>query len=264
MVETQKSKERSRSFPVVPLKSALERLQQFEAKFGRHPAPYEKAGLAWGMEEGSSQANRYLAALKAFGLVEYQGSGKDRVVALSDDGRLYLRAQQESLRREVIKRSALRPKQLAHFWPMWGVDRPIDAICLDDLRLKYGFTDASAPQFLKVYDETIAFAGLASSDKIQSVEPVDEDEEEEAPVEPGQTVTIGAGREVKAPPSTPTLALAPDQPNERVLTTGILSRDASFRLLVTGRVGPKELEILIRKLQIDKELLAEPEEDWKV
>jgi hypothetical protein len=46
---------------------------------------------------------------------------------------------------------------------------------------------------------------------------------------------------------------------ERELTTGLLSKDASFRLIVSGHVGVKEIDILIKKPQIDKAILAESE-----
>jgi hypothetical protein len=36
---------------------------------------------------------------------------------------------------------------------------------------------------------------------------------------------------------------------ERELTTGLLSKDANFRLIVSGPVGVKEIERLIRKLE---------------
>jgi hypothetical protein len=36
-----------------------------------------------------------------------------------------------------------------------------------------------------------------------------------------------------------------------------LSRGASFRLIVSGNIGVLEIERLIRKLEIDKEILAE-------
>jgi hypothetical protein len=41
----------------------------------------------------------------------------------------------------------------------------------------------------------------------------------------------------------------------------MLSKTASFRLLVTGSVGAKEIDRLIAKLQLDKEILAESELD---
>jgi hypothetical protein len=46
---------------------------------------------------------------------------------------------------------------------------------------------------------------------------------------------------------------------ERELTTGLLSKDANFRLIVSGPVGVKEIERLISKLELDKEILAEPD-----
>lgn len=46
---------------------------------------------------------------------------------------------------------------------------------------------------------------------------------------------------------------------ERELTTGLLSKDANFRLLVSGPVGVKEIERLIAKLELDKEILSSSE-----
>ena len=46
---------------------------------------------------------------------------------------------------------------------------------------------------------------------------------------------------------------------ERQLATGLLSKTVSFRLFVSGNVGAKEIERLIAKLQLDKEILADPD-----
>jgi phosphoglycolate phosphatase-like HAD superfamily hydrolase len=48
---------------------------------------------------------------------------------------------------------------------------------------------------------------------------------------------------------------------ERELMTGLLSKGASFRLIVIGHVGEKEIERLIKKLELDKEILADASED---
>ena len=47
---------------------------------------------------------------------------------------------------------------------------------------------------------------------------------------------------------------------ERELTTGLLAKEASFRLIVSGKIGVKEIERLIQKLEIDKEILADQED----
>ena len=48
---------------------------------------------------------------------------------------------------------------------------------------------------------------------------------------------------------------------ERELTAGLLSKGANFRLLVSGQVGVKEIERLIAKLELDKEILAEADDE---
>ena len=48
---------------------------------------------------------------------------------------------------------------------------------------------------------------------------------------------------------------------ERELTKGILAKDSSFRLIVSGNIGVKEIERLIKKLELDKEILADHDDD---
>ncbi|MEM6609414.1 MAG: hypothetical protein AAF689_12620 [Pseudomonadota bacterium] len=157
-------KERSPSFPFIALPEAVKRLEAFEQTFGRHPTPAAKAGLAWGLKDGSSQAAQLLAALKAFGFVEYSGTAKDRTAYLTDRARTYLRAQQQHIKDGVLREAALEPKQFQKFWAIWGADRPPDPICLDELILKHAFTDSAANTFLKVYDNTIEYSGLSDAD----------------------------------------------------------------------------------------------------
>ncbi|HEY8260099.1 MAG TPA: hypothetical protein VIG55_02720 [Methylosinus sp.] len=157
-------RDRSPAFPNITLEAALKRLGEFEAHFKRSPARPDRIGEAWGIK-GRAYVDRTAAALKYFGLLEYQGSGTARQVVVSEEGRKFLRAQQEDTKREVIRSAALRPKQIAHFWERWGTDRPADAACLDELILQNGFSDSGARDFLSVYDATISFARLSESDK---------------------------------------------------------------------------------------------------
>jgi hypothetical protein len=174
-----KKRERSPSFPFIPLKTAIERLTAFDEFSKRHPVPAKHSGAAWGFKGFTSQAQQTLAALKSFGLIEYQGSGENLVAVLSEDGRLYLRSQQESVKHSVLKRVALKPKAIAKYFSMWGVERPNDAICLDELVLKGGFYGIGGKTFLSVYDDTIAYAKLTDSDKIAPREGGEEQDAEE-------------------------------------------------------------------------------------
>lgn len=164
------ARDRSPAYPFISLKTAVDRLVAFEQKFGRHPAPLDKAGLAWGIKPDSSQAAQTLSALKYFGLVEYSGSTISRVAAITEDGRNLMRAQQASVKTEILKAAAMRPKAINAYWDKWGHDRPIDEVCLDDLVMKGAFTPTAAKVFLRVYDETVAFAGLTNGDTMDSQE----------------------------------------------------------------------------------------------
>jgi hypothetical protein len=246
-------KDRSPSFPFIPLSVAVQRLEAFESYFGRHPATAARAGLAWGLKEASSAADQTLAALRSFGLVEYNGTGPRREVSVSEDGRKYLRAQQDSVKEAVLKTCALRPRVIRQFWAAWGAERPADAVAIDTLVLDNAFSDNGARAFLKVYDATVAFAKLSTADKVDVTEDDGHDEGDQGP-------------EIKStppnPPLSPTKRIPLEGPSrlmdgERELTTGILSKDTKFRLIVSGPVGVKEIERLISKLELDKDILAE-------
>jgi hypothetical protein len=165
MTENLAQRDRSPAFPVIGLQTAVDRLVEFESYYKRSNARSEKVGEAWGIKT-KAYADRMAAALRYFGLLEYQGAGKDRTIAVSEEGRKYLRAQQEETKQQIIKDAALRPKQIAVCWALWSNDRPADAACIDELVQYHGFSVAGARDFLKVYDSTISFAGLTGSDKI--------------------------------------------------------------------------------------------------
>ncbi len=48
---------------------------------------------------------------------------------------------------------------------------------------------------------------------------------------------------------------------ERELTTGMLAKDANCRLIVDGKIGVKEIDRLVRKLEPDKEIFADQGDD---
>lgn len=163
-VKTSRQRERSPAFPALPLEPALQRLSAFESHFKRSAARPSNIGSAWGLDS-KTYIDRIVAALRYFGLLEYHGIGKERQIVISEEGRNLLRVQQDEIKQRLIQRAALRPKQISFFWEEWGDDRPSDNACLDDLMFNHKFSKAGAKDFLKVYDETIAFSGLSKSDK---------------------------------------------------------------------------------------------------
>jgi hypothetical protein len=194
------ARERSPSFPFIGLKATLDRLVEFDKVFPRQEPPADRVYLAWGFKGDTSQAQQTLAALKAFGFVDYKGSGPKRGVVLSEDGRTYLRAQQDSEKQKVAKRAALKPKWIAYFWKVWGSNRVPDPVRLDTLVLQHKFNDAAAPRFLKVYDDTIAYAGLSDSDKPAAVDEDPDEPKDELPnIEVGDFIQVEINGKLQLP-----------------------------------------------------------------
>ena len=163
-VKASGQRERSPAFPALPLETALQRLVSFESHFKRSAARPDNIGSAWGLDS-KPYIDRIVAALRYFGLLEYHGTGNERQIVISEEGRNFLRAQQKEVKQRLIQQAALRPKQIIFFWDEWGDDRPSDDVCLDALMFNHRFSKVGARGFLKVYDETISFAGLSKSDK---------------------------------------------------------------------------------------------------
>jgi len=252
-VENVAQRDRSPAFPVIGLKTAIERLVEFEAYYKRSAARPEKVGEARGIKT-KAYADRMAAALRYFGLLEYQGAGKDRTIAVSEEGRKYLRAQQEETKQEVIKAAALRPKQIADLWGHWLNDRPADAACVDDLVQNHGFSVAGARDFLKVYDATISYAGLTDSDKI------DPNQEEAAGDEgTGEDRIINSSVRLKTPANplpAPPQGKVKIMDGERVVFTEESNPQNYLKLVASGEVDETMLEALEDYVKRQKKRLA--------
>jgi hypothetical protein len=248
------TKDRSPSFPFIPLKTAIERLEAFDKKFGRHPAPAAKAALAWDMKEKSSQGDQTLAALKSFGLIKYDGMGTARHASLTDAGRNYLRAQQEGIKKEILKGAALSPKIMRKFWAIWNADRPPDEVALDKLILENGFSEGGARNFLKVYDDTVSYAGLSESDKVDPEQEGSDDDD-------GGGEAVAAIKPIIPPKPVNPAPLVPQgkvklMDGERIVFTEETNPQNYLKLVANGEVDETMLEALEDYVKRQKKRLA--------
>jgi hypothetical protein len=245
-------RERSPRAPTLSLRKALERAEVFYQEHKKHAVRVEDAVAAWNYGPKSSGGRQAIATLIMYGIFQDTGSAADRKVQLTDLALRWLIDERPEKRAEALRVIALKPKILADLWNTWGPEPPGDSACRSQLRLDWGFTEATAQEILGIYKDNIVFSGLSDTGIMNAANPAgsgldanDFGEYEDAPPSP-------------PPPSTPPVHERVKLiPGERELTTGLLSKDASFRLLVSGTVGVKEIERLIAKLQIDKEILAD-------
>ncbi|MDE2106875.1 MAG: hypothetical protein KGL39_57200 [Patescibacteria group bacterium] len=110
------------------------------------------------------------------------------------------------------------------------------------------FIPQAADAALRAYRETkdlVNEEGAAYSPEIEGKP------DAEASAMPQTATPTPLARAVVAP------LAAPGLPSERELLRGPLSREASYRLMVTGRIGPKELGKIIKLLTLQAELFEE-------
>lgn len=161
-----KRRERSPSFPFIPLAKAVDRARAMADTHKRSPARLSMVGETWGYAPKSSGLLQTVSALKAFGLLEDVGRGEERKLQLSELAWRLLHDTRSGSKEQAIKEAALRPKMIAEYVTQWLPSRPSDSHCVSELHLDRGFSQASAELFLKVFDETIAFANLKSHDTL--------------------------------------------------------------------------------------------------
>lgn len=163
--EGRNKKERSPSFPFIPLQKALERAHAMLAAHRRNQTRPSAVSDTWGYSPSSSGFMQTVAALKAYGLIDDVGRGEDRRVQLSDLAVRILSDAREGAREQAIKEAAMKPKMFMAYSVIWFPERPSDAHCLSELTLDRGFTQEAAKLFLRVFDENMSFAFHGSPDK---------------------------------------------------------------------------------------------------
>ncbi|WP_128958164.1 hypothetical protein [Bradyrhizobium guangzhouense] len=256
-------KERSPSFPFIGLSKALDRARAVYAHAKRHEARLSDLAAAWGMGLKSSGTIQTVAALVAYGLLEDQGSGETRKFKVTELALRALEDQRPGAREAAQAEAALKPRLIAEYVEKWKEGRPADGICISELRFERSFTEDGAKAFLKVFDDTAGFTKGAESDK----------KPDPATQPDGQKLgengdKLGDKPDVPKGDHKPPLHKPPVKhterrilmEGERELTTGMLAKGASFRLIVSGKIGVKEIERLIQKLSIDKEILADEDD----
>jgi hypothetical protein len=245
--------DRSPSFPYIGLTKSLERLRQLFDKAKRFEVRLDDAGKDWGFNAKSSSTFQTVGALIAYGLLDNLGSKGERKVKVSDIGWRILEDARPGVREQLLAEAALKPKVIAEYAERWKDGRPDDAHCISQLKFESKFTHDGAVKFLTVFDDAIGFTKGIVRDSVPDIKDApgrQNQDESKLPLKPH------ADRD--APLQSGKVAV---MQGERELTTGLLSKEAQFRLIVSGPVGVKEIDRLIRKLELDKEILADQDSD---
>jgi hypothetical protein len=178
--QASRARHRSPNYPFINLEKAIERTRQIYEADRRHEVPIRVVSeKRWEFKAGSSQGDQTVAALRAFGLVEVTGSSDKRMVRISDRAYRILAGANDAAER--IKDAALAPAIHGELWQKYGTDGlPSSDVIRNYLlfeREAGRFNEDVVDAFIDRFKETISFAKLESSDKIDEVEVEEKDEE---------------------------------------------------------------------------------------
>jgi len=247
-------KERSPSFPFIPLEKAVWRAGALLEAHKREPARLSSVAATWGYAPKSSGLQQTVAALKQYGLVEDTGSGEDRKVSITELARRILVDQRPGAKEAALKEAATLPRLMGEYIPRWVPDRPSDAHCISELELDRGFNGEGAKLFLRVFDDTVAFAHLSNSDSLSESQlesaglsnPVKDARAYEAATAPKADLWAGH------------FAATGPKPFAQRLKIELTAHSMGVSAVLLNR---GEVDTLIRMLEANKMLLAEASTD---
>ncbi len=244
------SRSRSPSYPVFSLPEAIARVRKIHDADRRNPVERIVVASHMGYSGISGASDQAISALVQYDLVEKVAKGELKVSQTAID---ILHPESETQRKAAVLRAAYSPELFKGLKERFPESRFSDS-ALRSYLVRIGFVERAVDTVVKSYTETCNYLEQIGAHASEVAQPGAISEFKRDEVEPRLVVTPVAPKAVVdvAPTSTD---------GERVLTTGLLSKEATFRLLVSGKIGVKEIERLIRKLELDKEILADSEDE---
>lgn len=163
---TSPARKRSPSYPAINLEEAIRRVRQLWEKQHEYPTPLTTAFGIWGYESTAGNANLVVAALRKFGLVDYEGSGQSRKVKTTPLAVQILDHPNEATRKVAIQEAALLPPIHQELWQQYGAKLPTDDHLRWELEQERNFSKSGASDFIPEYRRTLSFAGLTGGDTV--------------------------------------------------------------------------------------------------
>lgn len=150
---------RSPSYPYISLREAVAKIRVVREKQHHHPTTPAVIASLWEYSPKSSGGRQTVAALRSFGLLEPVGDGQMKVS--NNAARILLSEEDSQERLALLREAALKPRLHAKLWERFGAKLPAPQSLRITLELEEGFNANSVEDFLREYEDTIAFAKVA-------------------------------------------------------------------------------------------------------
>lgn len=165
---------RSPPYPYVGLAKAMQKAEQLYNAVRHHAAALPTAAKAWDTGAKSSATLQSVGALIQYGLLQDEGVGDARKVKLTPLAlKIVMDKRPESIERaSALEQAALTPRVFREIYDEYGTAVEIDVALLVHAltaeRVQKGrapYSEQSAAEVIRVYRDTIGYAGITDSDK---------------------------------------------------------------------------------------------------
>lgn len=257
------SRSRSPNYPSLSLGEAIEAVRPVYAKERRAKFPRLALAAHLGYSSMNGRALAKIGALRAYGLID----GREDALTVSQTALALLEAPAGSRDRTVAYQNAfLAPPLFRRIKEEHGDQTPSPETLRWWLQQE-GYAGDAADRALRVFLESADLVSRETESRGSTDGDLEADDAEADEFVQSDPALRGAFAEVGRRAREAEHRVRRDTEDlrtgahERVLQSGMLSKTASYKLIVTGEVGLAEIERLIRKIELDKEILADPGND---
>ncbi len=251
------SRSRSPNYPSISLGTAIEAIKEVYAKEKRAHFPRTSLAGHLGYSSINGRSLARIGAIRAYRLIE----GREDDLAVSQTAIAILEAPEGSPdRAEAYRTAFLSPTIFKRIHDKYGDETPSH----ETLRwwlTQQGYVGDASDKTLKSYLASLRVVNAETEGYLPVPPEPDNDGKPDKDGLP-QSLDQGFGvREVKPARRSENRTVGLEVgTHERVLQAGLLSKGASYRVLVTGHVGKAEFDKLIAKLQMDEDILADEDD----
>lgn len=232
-------RQRSPNYPNYSLRECIAFLTKYYAKNKASETHFDEAVISIGHSPSSSTANRAIAAMIAFGLFEFRGSGNAKFYKASKLAQTYMLSTDDDEKAQLLKKAALTDESMKDVWDKWGANIPQEQSIQKSLQLEMSYSPEGAKNFAKVIIDTYEFAHLNEAI-------VDGNNEEESPNrdEQKQIRIDGTAKKATADSSIRTANLL------------LIGKDRQVVISVPNDFSEDEFSRMLKWLEIQKEGLV--------
>jgi hypothetical protein len=247
-MEVTMAKARSPGYPTISLPEAIEKIKSVYAKDYQNRITREVAAEHMGYRSLNGKSLGVLSAVAKYGLLEGRGN-ENRVSDLALA--IIAHAPGTPERAKAIVEAAGRPELFAELDTRFPGGKASEATIRSFL-MTQKFIPQAADAAIRAYRDTKALVG-------EEAGAYSSDAPSPAGHEEGAMIAAGTDSGLARKPPGAVGGGVMTLPGEREFLRGPLSREAAYRLVVSGDIGAKELAKIIKVLTLQQELLLESE-----